>query len=144
MEFRQFWGIFEANIHNRPDLSGIEKFTYLLTQLEGDARHAIAGVMISDQNYEVAVSLLKSRFDRADERLVTMLYSEFMRVSASSKKVDEKQRTLDECERIFRQLESAGENVNSNKSLVFGLLGKFPVGMIKDLQRYYGVGRTTA
>ena len=140
MEFRQFWGIFEANIHKRTDLTNIEKFTYLLTQLQGDARDAIAGVLIDEANYDVAVTLLKSRFDRVDDRLITMLYSEFMRVAVSGKKVEDKQRTLDACERVFRQLESAGEDVNSNKSLVFGLLSKFPAGMVRDLQRYYTIG----
>ena len=139
MEFRQFWGIFEANIHNRTDLTNIEKFHYLLTQIEGEARRSIVGVIVNEENYEVAVALLKSRFDRADDRIITLLYSEFHRMPTCGRKIADKQHTLDDCERIFRQLESAGEDVNSTRSLTVTLFSKFPIGMVKELQRFYHV-----
>ena len=140
LRFKQFWGIFDANIHQRTDLTNIEKFTYLLDLLQGEAETALDGVLVDDDNYEAAVTLLKSRFDRADDRLVPRLYGELTRIPLSGKKTIEKQHTLDACERILRQLESAKEEVNSNKSLTVTLLGKFPPGMVKDLKRTYHVG----
>ena len=126
MQFKQFWGIFEANVHNRTDFTNIEKFSYLLAQLEGDAKELLTCIRVTEDSYPTAVNLLKTRFDRADDRLVTMLYSKFMKLQQCSRQIADKQRTLDSCERVFMQLESAGEDINSNRSLVVGLLSKFP------------------
>ena len=100
--------------------------------------------MVTEANYDQAVTLVKNRFDRSNERLITKLYSDFDKIPNSWKKLSEKQSTLDDSECIFRQLETEGENINSNRSMVFGLLRKFPAGMIRDLQRYYNVRPTNS
>ena len=139
IEFKQFWGIFDKCIHSRTDLNNVEKFTYLINQLRGDAKTAIAGIPITDEGYEAAVEHLQDRFDKADDRIVTLLYSQFMCIRESGNTIKEKQRTFDDCEKIFRQLETAGEEINSNKALVNGLLTKFPLQMIQEIQRFYKV-----
>ena len=64
MEFKQFWGIFDKCIHSRTDLNNVEKFTYLINQLKGDAKTAIAGIPITDEGYEAAVKHLQDRLTR--------------------------------------------------------------------------------
>ena len=71
--------------------------------------------------------------------MVTLLYSQFMCLGESGNSIKEKQRTFDDYEKIFRQLETAGEKINSNKALVNGLLAKFPLQMIQEIQRFYKV-----
>ena len=46
-----FWDSFESSIHNHPDLSGIDKFNYLITLLEGPALEAISGLKLTTANY---------------------------------------------------------------------------------------------
>ena len=38
-----FWGLFEAAVHNNSELSDIQKFTYLKSFLSGEAERAIVG-----------------------------------------------------------------------------------------------------
>jgi len=39
-----FWDSFYTTIHTNPNLSGVQKFSYLKAQLEGDAARIIAGL----------------------------------------------------------------------------------------------------
>ncbi|MEM7375552.1 MAG: DUF1759 domain-containing protein [Bacteroidota bacterium] len=139
MAWKQFWGIFKANIHDKPEFTNIERFTYLLGQLDGIAKDTISGLLITEDNYSAAVSLLDDRFNRADERIISMLYSQFKQVPNSGNATKDRQKTLDDCEKFFRQLETAGEDLDSNRSLTIDLLSKFPAAMVRDLQRYYQV-----
>ena len=82
---KEFWGIFKANIDDRPNLTGVEKFSYLLPQLMGTAKAAVDGLLITDENYAEAVSILQNRFDRSDDRLLSMLLADFKKLSPASK-----------------------------------------------------------
>ncbi len=42
------------------------KFTYLKTYLAGGAAKAVAGLTLTDSNYDAAVDILQSRFGRKD------------------------------------------------------------------------------
>ena len=46
----------------QPNLSGIQKFTYLKAQLQGDAAQAIAGLSLTDANYIHSITLLEDRY----------------------------------------------------------------------------------
>ena len=50
------------SIHVNRNLSGIQKFTYLKAQLEGDAARAITGLPHKVPNYDQAISLLYDRY----------------------------------------------------------------------------------
>ena len=55
-------GVLEPNetaIHNNDSLCKKEKFTYLKTYLTGPAAKAVAGLMLTDSNYDNAITLLK-------------------------------------------------------------------------------------
>ena len=55
-----FWDSFEAAIHNKDELSSVDKFNYLNTLLEDSA--AAAGLTLTSANYGEAVEILKKRF----------------------------------------------------------------------------------
>ena len=57
-----FWDSYDAAIHSNSSLSGIGKFNYLRTFLQGPALEAIAGLKLTADNYPEAVEVLKRRF----------------------------------------------------------------------------------
>ena len=57
-----FWDSSESSVHNNPSLSGVDKFNYLYTLLEGTASEAISGLKLTSANYEEAIAVLKKRF----------------------------------------------------------------------------------
>ena len=57
-----FWDSYKAAIHEDPELSDIDKFTYLRSLLEHTASEAISGLALTTTNYAEAVDILRKRF----------------------------------------------------------------------------------
>ena len=62
MRWKELWDTFEATIDHNPNLSDIEKLNYLNSKLIGDAKRGVSGILLSKENYRVAVEMLKERF----------------------------------------------------------------------------------
>ena len=60
-QFRTFWDTFESAVHSNPGLTKIDKFSYLVSLLEGSASRAIEGLPVTEENYDSAVEILKKR-----------------------------------------------------------------------------------
>ena len=43
-------------------LSDVEKLNYLMSKLTGEAKTSVSGILLSNENYEIAVELLKERY----------------------------------------------------------------------------------
>ena len=56
-----FWDSFNSSIHSNPNLSGVDKFNYLISFLESSAAEAIAGLTLTSANYDEAIATLKKR-----------------------------------------------------------------------------------
>ncbi|XP_065678959.1 uncharacterized protein LOC136093693 [Hydra vulgaris] len=54
---------FECAIDMNNDLSGIQKMTYLRNLLKGSALSSISGLSLSNENYKVALDILKERYE---------------------------------------------------------------------------------
>ena len=63
----EFWDSFESAVHKNDKLSPIDKFNYLKGRLVGVAKSAIAGLSLSNENYNVAIGILKERFGDRQE-----------------------------------------------------------------------------
>ena len=61
-DFQEFWDSFVSAIHENDQLADVDKMKYLKGYLEEPARTVIAGVPVTDSNYQTAVDLLKKRF----------------------------------------------------------------------------------
>ena len=68
LELRKFfgkvhrlWDSFRVSVENNKTLGPALKLEYLKTQCEGSAYQAIAGLELSDANYQIAVDILKGR-----------------------------------------------------------------------------------
>lgn len=59
----EFHDTFKALIHTNESLTSIQKFYYLKNAVKGDAAEVIRALEVSDQNYEEAWKLLRSRYE---------------------------------------------------------------------------------
>ena len=62
LEWTTFWDIYDTAVHQQPNLSDVQKFSYLLSCLKGEAKSSIAGLRLSSTNYHLAVEILFRRF----------------------------------------------------------------------------------
>ena len=60
-----FWDNSVASIHNNEELSDVERFSYLKGLLTGPAAATVAGLTLTESNYQNAVELLKTRLQQA-------------------------------------------------------------------------------
>ena len=62
LSWQTFYDSFSAAVDSSPTLSGVQKFSYLRAQLQGEAARAVAGFPLTDANYIHSVTILKERF----------------------------------------------------------------------------------
>lgn len=65
-KWQGFWSQYETTTHDKEHLSKTDKFSYLKLFLSGTAASAIAGLALTDRNYDTAIDLLKTWFGRKD------------------------------------------------------------------------------
>ena len=68
-----FWSSFRTNLDVRDDLERSTKFIYLAQSLEGEPKEMISGLAITDDNYSLAVHILKGRYDNASRQTNVLL-----------------------------------------------------------------------
>lgn len=62
IQWLSFWQTFEATIHNRKDLSTIEKLHYLKSLLHGEAAQTVDGFTLIAENYGDILEVLRKRY----------------------------------------------------------------------------------
>ena len=62
--WQEWWDAFKSLIHTNDDLTSYDKFYYLRSYLQGDAKSAVAGLQATDVNYLHAIDILKERFGK--------------------------------------------------------------------------------
>lgn len=68
----RFWEFFESTIHNS-SLSEVEKLTYLIGLLEGDAKTLASGYNLTAANYATIVNQLKQKFGQTSRIVDSLL-----------------------------------------------------------------------
>lgn len=58
-----FIGLFESLIDTNPYLAPVQKLQYLLNYVEGDAKDSIAHIVLTNENYAIALDILRRRFN---------------------------------------------------------------------------------
>ena len=66
LNWQSFWEQFSVTVDNS-DLPDVQKFSYLKSLLEGDARQCIEGLSLNAEHYKTACVILKERFGREDK-----------------------------------------------------------------------------
>ena len=136
--FHEFWDQFECTIHKNTKLSNVEKFTYLKGKLYGAAQSAISGLTLTNDNYNVALSILDERFgDKQDA--VDSHYTELINLPTVANRTVELRTLYDKIERNFRSLEALGQNVDQ-AIFISMVTSKLPRDVMMQLEIQKGTG----
>lgn len=114
-----FWDSFKSSIHENSELSSIDKFIYLNSLLEGPAAAAVAGLTLSEANYEEAVKVLTKRFGNR-QQIIAQHMDALMNMEGVSSIHDMKglRHLYDSLESHTRSLHSLGVSSSSYGSLL--------------------------
>lgn len=77
----------------------------------GEARQAILGLTLSNENYKVAISILKERFGNI-QHVIDLHYSEMINLQSAPNKTSSLRTFLDKLNRHLRSLEVLKQDVN--------------------------------
>ena len=72
-EWETFWSSFRTNVDVRDDLERSTKFIYLAQSLEGEPKEMISGLATTDDNYNIAICILRDRYDNASKQTNALL-----------------------------------------------------------------------
>ena len=72
-EWETFWSSFRTNVDVRNDIKKSTKFIYLAQSLEGEPKEMISGLAITDDNYNIAIRVLRDRYDNASKQTNVLL-----------------------------------------------------------------------
>ena len=98
-----FWDIFNSLVHSRTDIANVVKFSTLRASLTDNAFKAIEGLPVSNDNYPVAIKLLRDRYANT-ENLKRNLMSKLTHLDAPSHNLEDLTSFKLEYEKIILQL----------------------------------------
>ena len=124
-KWKTFWDSFESAIHNRRDLTDIDKFTYLIPLLVRSAKEAIAGLSLTSANYHEAIDILKKRFGD-ESQIITKHMEAFTGLEpvTDNRNLPALRRLYDKVETHVRGLRSLGVPHSAYGALLTPLLIK--------------------
>ena len=85
-------------------MSKTKKFSYLRSKLSGEAARAVSGLALSNENYDVAVTVLKERFGNNQE-VIDLHYNEMINLQPANNNTYSLRLLLDKIQRHLRSLE---------------------------------------
>ena len=139
LNWKQFIDSFTCAVDKKENLSNVEKMTYLVNLCEGEAEKTIGGLSISNENYGVAMDLLRERF--GDQQiLISANMNRLLNLEQSSGFVDIKEiRTLyDTIEIQVRSLRSIGLDEKNYGPMLVPIMSKLPHDFKLVLTRQFG------
>lgn len=124
-EWQGFWSQYETTIHETEHLSKTDKFSYLKSFLSGTAASAVAGLALSDANYDIAIDLLKKRFGRKD-LVINAHMNKLLNMTPVKRANDVSalRKLHDDCEIQVRSLDALGVASDTYGSLLCPILLK--------------------
>ena len=121
-KWEAFWSSFESSIHVNPTLTAVDKFQYLISLLEGPAFAAVAGLKLTEPNYNEAIDTLTKRFGNKQliisRHMDTLLELEPVTAPTNIKAL---RRLYDKIEFQVRSLKSLGVPLDSYGNLLSSL-----------------------
>ena len=141
MQFPEFIDMFTSAIHGNKALSDVERLVYLKSYLGGSVLDTISGLTITASNYNIALTLLKERFDKP-ELVTNAMYNRLVALKPPANKFNSLRRFQNEMESCLRSLGTACENI-ADGVLLSLLLSKLPKDVIIALETQKGDGAWT-
>ena len=121
LQWQTFWDSFNNAINLNRELSAIEKMTYLMGLLEGEAARAISGLPLTSDNYARAIELLKERFGRT-QIIINAHMDALAKIHPPNLDTKHLREFYDNCENNIRGLESLGVASETYGSLLIPIL----------------------
>ena len=112
-KFKEFWDQFDCTVHKNTKLSKVEKFSYLKSKLYGQAQSAISGLTLSNENYDVAINILKERFGDS-QNAVNSHYVELINLAPATNRTSDLRLLYDKIEQHMRSLEALEQNIDQD------------------------------
>ena len=121
-----FWDSFKSTVHENPNMSKIDKFSYLKSLMEGSAASCIQGLTLSEANYDSAITMLQERFGRP-QQIITAHMEELPRIGSTGDRPSSLRSTFDKIMVHVRGLGSLGIRSEQYGSLLIPvIMSKFP------------------
>uniref|UniRef100_A0A8D8YQY6 DUF1758 domain-containing protein n=1 Tax=Cacopsylla melanoneura TaxID=428564 RepID=A0A8D8YQY6_9HEMI len=124
-KYQEFSDNFQTLIDSKADLADHVKLHYLKSQLVGKAACLIEGLRITNENYKVAMDILKEEYG-APEVVRNKIYHEVKKLKLYSDKPEHVEDFYRKLEVNFMLLENQGVDVNTNQFLASNLYSKLP------------------
>ena len=115
LRWQTFWDSYESTIHMNANLTDVQKFTYLKSQLEGNAARVIEGFAMTNANYARAIDLLKERYGQ-QHKIIHASMQALLQLPAPSSKVSSLRTFHDKMETYIRSLEAMGQSQDTYAS----------------------------
>ena len=110
LKWHEFWDTFDLTIHQNERLQSVDKFNYLRSQLLGSANYTIAQLDLKNDNYDIAIKLIKERYGKK-QILIDTYYAQMMNLPIAMNKTLPRRAYFDVTEEQLRPLQSLGENI---------------------------------
>ena len=138
LAWQTFHDSFKAAVHNNTALNKIQKFNYLRAQLHGDGLRAIAGLPLTDANYDHAMALLTERYVQS-HKIVHAHMQALLEINTPTNSLSSLQLFYDTIEAHIRGLAALGKSEDAyGAMLVPIILGKLQVDVRRNLAREHG------
>ena len=125
-------GYFEATVDQNNNLSNIEKLSYLNSKLTGEAKQAVSGIYLSNENYELTKALLKERF-WSSQSVVNSHCTQLINMKPAFNSTKVLRTLYDQFERHLRSLEALKQDTNQDV-FVNIMTSNIPKGVLLQLQ----------
>uniref|UniRef100_A0A914HLZ1 CCHC-type domain-containing protein n=2 Tax=Globodera rostochiensis TaxID=31243 RepID=A0A914HLZ1_GLORO len=125
----EFYESYKSAVAGHP-IGKAEKFNILRNLLSGEARDLVAGFRLEDQNYDVALQLLKDTYGAPEEH-IRALHFELANLKSCKNLRDTKEFLL-QLERLTRELNNAGEDIEGPPTFLM-LEKKLPPSFLRTI-----------
>ena len=121
-------------VHNNARLSHIEKFHYLRSKLNGEAKCAIQGLTLSKQNYVIAIGILKESSGNQQEE-IDLHYNNMINLNQATNRTSSIRILLDSMKKHLRSLQVMKQNVDQ-EVFVSMIRAKLPEEALLQIENF--------
>lgn len=124
-KWQEFFDVFSAAIGDKEDIPDAQKFQYLKSCLQGQARSCIQHLNVTETNYREAMQLLIKKYDRKKFTIAEYIHTFVNQPSISRANANNVRNLLDVSEETIRGLHALGTQARERDPwLIYILVGK--------------------
>lgn len=132
LKWTEFWDSFEAAVHLNTSLSEVMKLNYLMSKLTGEAKNSVSGILLSNENYPVAVELLKERYGDK-QAVVTSHYTELINLKQAPNNPKGLRNLYNQVEKHLRSLQALEQDTDQDLCISM-ITSKLPKDVLIQLE----------